>query len=163
MIMNLADEKRIRIAFQWIDYVTSNIYLSCLRLIESSVYWFQRPRNSYVRVPKFAEHMDLGVYGYQLKMGANIFLVEKFLLNALNKIQEILEAKKLDVEYESNTVKYLIQEELKKCVMHENGMIYIEYPVKDGYLMFGVHGISVDESFIHMCYMTGINSIIDVW
>ncbi len=162
MEVDLAKEECIREAVERIDNVSSNSHLYCVFLLEQSVYWFQSGRNLWVCTPKFAERMDFGAYGYQLKMGANIFLVEKFLLNSLNEIQEILEAAKLGVEYECNTVKYLIEKELKKCVMHEDGMTYLDYPVKSGHLMFGVHGISVDESFTSMCAITGLYQLL-IW
>lgn len=160
MEVDLAKEEYIREAVERIDDVSSNAHLYCFFLLKQSVYWFQSGRSLWVSTPKFAEHMDFGAYGYQLKMGANIFLVEKFLLGSLNEIQEIVEATKSGVEYEFNTVKYLIEKELKKCVMHEDGMTYLDYPVKSGHLMFGVHGISVDKSFTSMCGITGLYKLL---
>jgi hypothetical protein len=93
-------------------------------------------------------------------MRANIFLVEKFLFNSLSKIQEIVEAANLGVDYKFDTVEYLIEMELKKCVMHEDGMTYRDYPVKSGYLMFGVHGVSVSDSFTSMCGITGLHKLL---
>ena len=158
--MDLSKAEYINESLEKIDNASSNSCLYCVFILKHTVYWFQSGRNLWVNAPKFAARMDLGAYGYQLKMGANIFLVEKFFLNSLNEIKEIVKAANLGIEYKFGTVKYLIEEELKKCVMHEDGMTYREYPVKSGYLMFGVHGISVNDSFTSMCGITGLHKLL---
>ena len=158
--MDLSKKKYIRESVESIDDVLSNHHFYCVFLLKRTVYWFQSGRNLWVNTPKFAERLEFGAYGYQLKMGANIFLVEKFLFNSLSKIQEIVEAANLGVDYKFDTVEYLIEMELKKCVMHEDGMTYRDYPVKSGYLMFGVHGVSVRDSFTSMCGITGLHELL---
>lgn len=112
----------------------------------ASAVWWKHPTSGWVRAPKFADRLTSGKYGWEIKFGANRFLVSLALMLCLKSVSEFLDKLEEcdDPSYPSllNTLRYFVAYSVGN---HKGEVFPGRYPVSDGMLVFGVHAIRVED------------------
>ena len=113
-------------------------------IIEECAYW-NHPNAGWVKAKKHAERIEIGGFGYEIRFGANYFLVGLAISRCVDTLSALIDS------WEKNNDKYSMQLLTEKLNLHIRGAIANNdgceykgyYPIHGNRIIFGTQAIDV--------------------
>ena len=144
-----------------VDDVLSNVsvlvdgeYISetAEKVIRNSAYWYGHPHGP-AQAPKHADRLEYGDTGWELKFGANTFLVEEAIRRCASIIEKVAKSVlETDTPIDESKLRRELEYAVRGAVANYEGVEYAGYyDASDGFMHFGTQAIHVASFVATIC------------
>lgn len=128
-------------------------FQTAYQFVEHCAYWCH-PKAGWVSAPKHANRMQNGQFGYEVRFGANYFLVELAIVRCADTISDLIKRFETGNYYPYEELERRLYLNVRGAVANADGNEYSGYyPIQGRDMVFGTQSIDV-QNFIDLVIQT---------